>query len=86
MKNKLLQNRKLIGGYLLWFTLHLTLLVVSVGSRDWLNKRWVQQFWPFGEKKLILTYDFSEFIVYIIVPVALYFAYRLLNPTSKPNN
>lgn len=93
MKEKLLKNRKLLGGYILWFTLHLVLLLVSISGRGD-DRRYTRLFWPFGHlgredayhDKMIYQYDFTEFLIYIIVPMALYSAYLLLNPKFKPKN
>lgn len=52
----------MIIGYLIWFSIHLILLLISArdsGSR----------FWPFNRYSNIDDYDFSEFFLYVLIPL-----------------
>ena len=65
----------LIGLYLLWIATHLVLLTVL--EKTFQYKR---EFWPFvsiayySSDKPIYSYDYTEFLIYTIVPVIIYIA------------
>ena len=60
--------------YFIWFFLHLGLLFYSDESPD------NSLFWPFttGGKTLATTYDVSEFIVYVGVPLVFFIAFKIV--------
>lgn len=60
--------------YFIWFFIHLGLFFYSEESPD------NSLFWPFipGGKTLAETYDVSEFLVYIGVPLVLFIAYKII--------
>lgn len=70
--------------YIIWFTLNFIALFISDASASHI-------FYPFGKAdtrnvfdghksdSVYHAYDFSEFIVYTIVPIILYFLYVELN-------
>ena len=60
--------------YLIWFFVHAGLFFYSEESPD------NSLFWPFssGGKSMTVTYDATEFAVYIGVPLILFFAYRIM--------
>ena len=65
----------LMGLYLLWVATHLTLLI-SLGK----TFQYKREFWPFvcvayySSDKPIYSYDYTEFLIYIILPVIVYIA------------
>lgn len=71
------ENRILIATYLTWVLIHFILLFTSKGENTHL-------FYPFiGEKYAydwLDTYDYTEFVVYCITPIFIYFIYLLLLP------
>ena len=60
--------------YFIWFFIHLAMFFYSVESPDSVL------FWPFTSdgKALASTYDVSEFIVYVGVPLILFIAYKIV--------
>src|SRR5882672_11206078 len=61
--------------YFIWFFIHLSLFFYSDESPD------NSLFWPFtsGGKTLADTYDVSEFLVYVGVPLILFIAYKIVS-------
>ncbi len=65
----------LMGLYLLWVATHLTLLI-SLGK----TFQYKREFWPFvcvayySSDKPIYSYDYTEFLIYTILPVIIYIA------------
>lgn len=58
-------SKQVVGYYLVWFLLHLILLLVNWKASDYANER----FWPFSERSKLEHYDFSEFLLYTLVPL-----------------
>lgn len=58
-------SKQVVGYYLVWFLLHLILLLVNWKASDYANER----FWPFSERSELEHYDFSEFLLYTLVPL-----------------
>ena len=60
--------------YFIWFFIHLAMFFYSAESTD------SALFWPFTSagKALGTTYDVSEFIVYVGVPLILFIAYKIV--------
>ncbi len=81
---ELLKNKQLIGVYLLWIAVHFTLWMIGV-SQDKTTNRYshVKEFWPFGNSGISSTYDITEFLVYLIVPLLLVFSSVLLMPQKN---
>ena len=93
MKKKIILNR-MKGFYLLWLGLHLLLLlfvdnsiILPDGSSHWSDGPKKKLFFPFPGKYWrslrvdafsLSVYDYTEFLVYTIVPIILYFAYKLI--------
>lgn len=81
MENKFKQfvndNKGFVVFYLIWFLLHLLLLVIGVGSKG-------DGLWPFGYSACrscsfrSYDYDISEFVLYLIVPVVLWGIWKLI--------
>jgi hypothetical protein len=77
------QNEKVfLAIYLGWAFLHLVFL--SIGWEG----SYQQRFWPFFERKdwantIRMTYDISEFLVYVGTPAVAFFIHRLINNESK---
>lgn len=73
---ELLKNNKLKGTYLLWFAIHLTILLIS-----WDNEYYYpnDKFWPINNGNLTETYDLTEFLFYAIIPILLIVSFSYLN-------
>lgn len=79
-KTKKNPKKAWLATYLIWVGIHFVLLF-------WGAKRWEpynedflglnHDIWPFGNTTLRSDYDFSEFIVYTIVPLIVYWVIRL---------
>jgi hypothetical protein len=74
---ELLKNKKLIGLYTLWFTLHLVLLIITWGAEYYDTK---EKFWPIQESNLSESYDLTEFFIYTAIPFLLIFSLQFFNP------
>jgi len=70
--------RKWKGIYLIWFTIHFILLLYSGNIFKHFNKRFFpfNGFWYWGD----LVYDYSEFLVYTIVPILIALIIYYLKP------
>ncbi|MBK7311343.1 MAG: hypothetical protein IPI93_11300 [Sphingobacteriaceae bacterium] len=80
---ELLNNKKLIGVYILWFTIHLIILIITWGSQSY---RSAENFWPFAgsyEGDLSRAYDLTEFLFYTIIPVFLIIAIHFLQQSKN---
>ena len=58
-------SKQVVGYYLVWFLVHLILLLVNWKSNDYANER----FWPFSKDSQLEHYEFSEFLLYTLVPL-----------------
>lgn len=84
---KLLKNKKLVGVYILWLMLHLILFMFSWGTPDRYFGEYAQsEFWPFSGQVFGRSYDYTEFIIYCIVPAGLLVAINLIFPQVKSEN
>ncbi|MBL0355653.1 MAG: hypothetical protein IPP72_01640 [Chitinophagaceae bacterium] len=74
MQNFSRSERIAVAFYFIWFFVHLAFFFYSEESSD------NGQFWPFitAGKTLASTYDVSEFLLYIGVPLILFIAYRIV--------
>ncbi len=69
------KEKKIVSILFGWTILHLILLLISDGSKDY--------FWPFDTEPSIKSdYDFSEFLVYGLVPWVMFFINKFLNKKS----
>ena len=59
-------SKKVIGIYLVWFLIHLVLLLIYWNSEDSFTR---QYFWPFSKYSTIESYHFTEFFFYTIIPI-----------------
>ena len=69
------KTERILGAiYFIWFFLHLGLFFYS---EDGTNS---SQFWPFikASETLSSTYDISEFLIYIGIPLILYIAFKII--------
>ena len=69
------KNERIIGAlYFIWFFLHMGLFFYS---EDGTNS---SEFWPFTNAgdSLSATYDISEFLIYIGIPLVLYVAFKII--------
>ena len=75
--------KKAMGWYLAWVLLHLALLLIFsksiIGSSD---EYGMDRFWPFSERSKIENYDFREFLVYTIFPLAILVIYSMIENTE----
>lgn len=58
-------SKQVVGYYLVWFLLHLILLLINWRASSSSNG----YFWPFSKHSDLDDYDFSEFILYTVVPL-----------------
>jgi len=74
MQNTPRMERIAAAFYLIWFFVHLVLFFYSEENPD------NSLFWPFSAagKSFIVTYDVSEFLVYIGTPLVLFIAYKIV--------
>ncbi len=74
MQNFSKLERIAAGVYFIWFFIHLGLFFYSDESQD------NALFWPFfsEDKTFAVTYDVSEFFVYIGAPLVLFIAYKII--------
>lgn len=72
---------KFKGYYLLWILINLGILLVKSNSiiGDGYN---TDYFWPFSDSYgcTIESYDYREFLVYTIFPIAIMYIITLINP------
>ncbi len=85
--------KKAMGWYLAWVVLHLGILLVfsySIFGTKESNK--MNRFVPFSKNSEIEYYDFREFLVYTIFPLAILVIWSMVrtqndgNESSKTNN
>jgi hypothetical protein len=72
-------SKKVVGFYLIWFLIHLILLLLNWNTNNYANER----FWPFSAPFELEYYDFSEFILYTIVPIILLVIVNLFLDTKE---
>jgi H+/gluconate symporter-like permease len=58
-------SKPIIGGYLVWVLIHLILLLTNWKASDSAN----EYFWPFSKRAELEDYDFTEFLLYTVVPL-----------------
>ena len=66
------QVRKILGYFIGWAFIHLVFL-----SLGWSGKKH-DDFWPFGFYGLIESYDMSEFLVYVLGPIVIFYVLFLI--------
>jgi hypothetical protein len=78
---KLSKKEKTILSILLgWLFLHVVLLIVGITQNDYYwGPSNTPYFWPFDEPGIGNSYDFTEFLVYAIVPSISFFVYVILS-------
>ncbi len=79
MKNIFNNQYKLKAVYLLWATFHIILFVIS---GNFISKYkgvflYEKDFYPFSSYSKLKDYDASELIVYLIIPLSLYYFIQL---------
>lgn len=72
-------SKKLIGLYLLWILLHLVLLLTNWNNSSYASKA----IWPFSNNSRIEDYDFTEFLLYTIVPIFILIIINLFKEPKK---
>ena len=85
MLDHLKDSNKLNALYILWATVHLIFFVTSGNFISYYGKFLVfkKPFYPFSQYSNFEDYDISEFIVYLIIPVAIYFFIKLWKNKTK---
>ena len=74
-------TKQLLAAYICWVMLHLIFLVAGhnffnyLGINDYLGAV-EKDFWPFDAE--LRDYDITEFLIYSIMPVAIYWVVRLV--------
>tara|TARA_B100000315_G_C14008237_1_gene333314 strand:+ start:44 stop:298 length:255 start_codon:yes stop_codon:yes gene_type:complete len=71
------KDRIASGIWILWLVFHIIVALVS-GNGDFFEMD--NYFFPFSYDSELGEYDISEFLSYLIIPVLLYIAFRILNP------
>ncbi|MDY0142203.1 MAG: hypothetical protein RBR97_09945 [Bacteroidales bacterium] len=69
------KKRKIITIYVVWVFIHIAIFLGSIVSE---NRSEKEKFWPFFDEDYISmteSYDFSEFFVYTLSPVVIFFVY-----------
>jgi len=77
------KQRQFISIYAIWFFLNLVCLFIGFTKDSDYNR---EEFWPFTDSKYVTlaeSYDISEFLVYAIGPLVIWFAY--INFTKDDN-
>ena len=83
--------KKAMGWYLAWVVLNLGILLIFSDSITGTDSYTMDRFFPFSENSKIKHYDFREFLVYSIFPLAILFIWSMVgnqpneNDTSNPN-
>lgn len=73
-----------IGIYVLWFAVHFALLLLL--DKTFTYKK---EFWPFEPSSfyapflLVNSYDYTEFLFYLVLPILLLIGIYLLKPKSS---
>ena len=83
MKDLFKKQRQFISIYAIWFFLNLVCLFIGF-TKD--SDSYRDEFWPFTDSRyatLAKSYDLSEFLVYAIGPLVIWFAY--INFTKDDN-
>lgn len=85
------KDKRILAIYLVWLSINIILLAVgqslatggsAEGFFPFYNAT-KDYFYPDGRLSIFLAYDFSEFMVYSLIPVICYTAYKLLVPSSN---
>lgn len=79
------KQRQFISIYAVWFFINLVCLFIGFTET---SDKYREEFWPFakGDKyhsSLAYIYDFSEFLVYGIGPLVIWFAYTNFTKDKK---
>ena len=72
-------SKQIVGYYLVWFSIHLILLLVNWKVREYANEK----FWPFSERSRLDHYDLSEFLLYSLVPLIILVIINLFKETEN---
>jgi hypothetical protein len=84
---ELLSNKKLIGFYILWLTLHFVLFILSLNNpKHYFGTIPQKKFWPFSKLSFSYSYDYTELLIYAIVPAAIVIALKLISTSNKTEN
>jgi hypothetical protein len=67
-------SKQVIGGYLVWFLIHLIILLTQWNAAYHQNR----YFWPYDTKSELEDYDFTEFLLYTLVPLVILVIINLL--------
>tara|TARA_Y100000588_G_C13610362_1_gene650953 strand:+ start:34 stop:495 length:462 start_codon:yes stop_codon:yes gene_type:complete len=76
---------KVKGIYLLWVVLHGVLFMIAPSKFSIYSTQYLYPFdTPYRDDRgSLVIYDITEFLFYLIVPVLLYMAYKLIKPEPK---
>lgn len=72
-------SKQIVGYYLIWFSIHLILLLVNWDVSEYANER----FWPFSVRSRIEHYDLSEFLLYSLLPLIILVIINLFKETEN---
>jgi len=74
--------QKCFGWYLAWILLHLAILLIwskSISGDEYFSDK----FWPFSDWEQLKSYDFREFLVYSVFPLAIILIISLVHNPNK---
>lgn len=74
--------KKTFGWYLIWFFLHLGILLIFSDNNSYYKYKFV----PFSDGSKIDDYDFREFLVYTIFPLAILFIWSMIRTKSNTDS
>jgi len=85
------KHKNIVTTLILWGVIHLALLITGIAKRSggfidyWRSGQAWDYFYPFATAKHadLLIYDFTEFLVYLGIPVLAYILYLYNQPLKQ---
>lgn len=72
-------SKQVIGYYLVWFLMHLILLLINWKASYYANEK----FWPLSKRSELEHYEFSEFLFYTLVPLIILIIFNLFKEPKE---
>ncbi|MEI6764887.1 MAG: hypothetical protein WCM76_04545 [Bacteroidota bacterium] len=76
------QSRKFWIPYIIWSILNIAIMIMAVLDVFGTSNRTVKKFWPFSVGEL-LYYDLLELVVYLTIPLIVYYVYLQVQHHQK---
>ena len=81
-------TKQLLAAYICWVMLHIIFLVEGDNFFGYIDSNGYlgvvrKNFWPFGSDSLN-CYDITEYIIYFLFPIAIYWVVRLIKESLPP--